>query len=127
VYLIPANSAYHWTVIGDRIPNLPGINPWEALNQEAIAVDALTLDQYHDICYWDLLQCRNFNCSASTTVNLDAIIVRPSGNRLEDSVEIALLPDAEIFPGHWRTPEGATGEVMEGGWTWYYDLILAAQ
>jgi hypothetical protein len=38
-------------------------------------------------------------------------------------VEIALLPDTEVYPGDWET-ERATGEVMEGGWTRYYDFIF---
>jgi hypothetical protein len=91
-----------------------------------MAIDSLTLEQYHKICYWNLLQYRKIYCSASATVNLNTIIVCASGDRLEDSVEIALLHDAEIYPGHWRTPERATGEVMEGGWTRYCNVILAA-
>jgi hypothetical protein len=55
-------------------------------------------------------------------VNLNAIIGCTSGDYLEDMVEVALLLDAEIFLGSWRT---AMGEVMEGGWTWYYNFILA--
>jgi hypothetical protein len=57
---------------------------------------------------------------------VNAIIVCPSGDRPEDPVEIALLPDTEVYLDHWETPERATGEVMEGGWTRYYDFILAA-
>jgi hypothetical protein len=95
-------------------------------SQEAIAIDSLTLEQYHQICYWNLSQSRHLYCSASATVNLNTIYVCPSGDRLEDSVEIALLPDAEVYLGNWRTAEGATGEVMEGGWTRYYNFILAA-
>jgi hypothetical protein len=59
-------------------------------------------------------------------VNLHTIIACSSGDRFEDSVEIALLPDTEVYVGDWKTPERATGEVMEGGWTRYYDFILAA-
>jgi hypothetical protein len=59
-------------------------------------------------------------------VNLNAIFACPSGDRAKDLVEIALSPDAEGYPGDWRTASGATGKVMESGWTWYYDFILAA-
>jgi hypothetical protein len=58
-------------------------------------------------------------------VNLNTIIVCSLGDQLEDSVEIALLPDAEIFIDSWRRTPG-TGEVMEGGWIRYYNFILAA-
>jgi enterochelin esterase-like enzyme len=125
VDLIPADSAYPWNTPGVHIPNLPGIKPSEAQNQEAIAIDALTLEQYHQICYWNLSQSRNFYCSASATVNLNTIYVCPSGDRLEDSVEIALLPDGEGYLGHWGT-ERVIEEVMEGGWTRYCNVISAA-
>jgi hypothetical protein len=105
---------------------LPAIKSSEAPNQEAIATDALTLEQYHQICYWNLSRHQNFYCSASATVNLTTIIACASEDRFEDSVEIALLPDTKVYLGDWRTPEGATGEVMEGGWTRYYYFILAA-
>jgi enterochelin esterase-like enzyme len=95
-------------------------------NQEAMAIDALTLEQYHEICRWNLGRLQHLYCSTSATANLNAIIVCPSGDRLEDSVEIALLLDAEVYLGHWRTAARVRGEVMEGGWTRYHNFILAA-
>jgi hypothetical protein len=59
-------------------------------------------------------------------VNLNTIIACPSGDRFEDSVEIALLPNKEVYLGDWRAAGRAIGEVVEGGWTWYYNFILAA-
>jgi hypothetical protein len=56
-------------------------------------------------------------------VNLNAIIACPSGDRLEELVEIALLPDAAAYLGDWITPKSATGEVMDSGWTRYYYFI----
>jgi hypothetical protein len=99
--LIPANSAYPWNGPVVQLPLLPAIKPSEAPAQEAIATDALTLEQYHAICYLTLSRHRNFYCSASATVNLNAIIACPSGDRPEDLVEIALLPYAEISLGGW--------------------------
>jgi hypothetical protein len=125
VDLIPENS-YYWNAVGVQIPNLPGIKPSEDLNQEAMAIESLTIEHYHEICYWNLSQRRNLYCSASATVTLNAIIACASGDRLENSIEIALLPDAQIYLDDWRTPKRATGEVMEGGWARYYDFILAA-
>jgi hypothetical protein len=103
-----------------------GIKPSEPPTEEATAIDALTLSDYHRICYWSLSQHRNLYCSASATVNLNAIIVCPSGDRHEDSVEIALLPNPKVHLGVWQSPERTTGEVMEGGWTRYYNFIVAA-
>jgi hypothetical protein len=108
------------------IAGQPGIESLDLPNQEAIAIDGLTLEHYHEICYWNLRRYRNLYCSTSAAVNLNTIIACPSGDRLKDLVEIALLPDGEVSQGDWGTPEGATGKVMEGGWTRYYDLILAA-
>jgi hypothetical protein len=120
-----ANSTHLWNANGTEISSLSGIKPSEAMNQEAVAIDGLTLEQYHKICYWNLGRLQHLYCSASSTVNLDTIIACYSGDRLEDSVEIPLLLDAEVDLDDWGTLEGATGEVMEGGWTWYYDFILA--
>jgi hypothetical protein len=125
VDLIPANSAYHWNANGVLIPLLPGIKPSEGPAQEVMAIKALTLKQFHHICDWNLSRRRNFDCSTSATVNLTAIITCASGDRLEDLVEVALLPDAVVRLGYWRTT-GGTGEVMDGDWTRYYDFILAA-
>jgi hypothetical protein len=127
VDLIPGGIEYLWTAVA-KISPLQKIKPLEALNQEAMtmAIDTLTLEQNHSICYWYLVQPRDLYCSTSATVNLNTIIVCPSGDRLEDSVEIALLLDADLYLDYWRATQGATGEVMEGGWTRYYDFILAA-
>jgi hypothetical protein len=125
VDLIPENSVSLWSALGLGIPILPGIKQLEALNKEAIAIDALTLRQYHNICFWNLSRIRQLYCSTSATVSLNTIIACALGDRLEDSVEIALLPDAEVRLGYWRTAAEETGEVMEGGWTRYYEFILA--
>jgi hypothetical protein len=103
----------------DLVSGISGIKSWDLLNQDAIAIDALTLEQYHTICYWNLSQFRNLYCSASATVNLNTVIVCSSGDYLEHLVEIALLPDAEVYLGHWSTAAEATRKVTEGGWTRY--------
>jgi hypothetical protein len=119
VDLIPANSAHLWNANETAVSTLPGIKPSEAPAQEPMAIEALTLEQYHNICYWNLSQFRNFCYSTSATMDLNTIIAWTSGNQLEEMVGIALLPDAEVYPGDWRTASGATGGVMDGGWTWY--------
>jgi hypothetical protein len=124
VDLVPANSAHLWNA-NRTVSPLPGIKPSEPPTQEATAINALTLSDYHRICYWNLPRHRNLYCSTSATANLNTIVC-PSGDRLEDSVEIALLPDVKVDLGYWQTTRGMTGEVMAGGWTRYYDFILAA-
>jgi hypothetical protein len=118
VDLIPGNIAYNWYGPVDRGSSRLQIRPWDQ-NQEAIAIDALTLRQYHSICYWNLSQSRTFDCPTSATVNLNTIVVCTAGDQLEDLVEIAFLPDAEAYLSDWGTAAGATGEIMEGGWTRY--------
>jgi hypothetical protein len=123
--LIPGNMSYQWPGLVDEIPSRYPIEQLETPDQEAFAIDALALEQYHQICYWNLSRFRTFDCSTSATVNLSAIIVCSSGDCLKDLVEIVLFPDADVYLGDWRTYERVTGEVMEGGWTRYYDFILA--
>jgi hypothetical protein len=122
---MPSNTMYWPSIIGG-LSGLHGIKSSDGPNQEVIAIDSLTLEQYHQICYWNLSRFRKVDCSASATVNLDTIIACPLGDRLEDSVEIALLPDVEVYLSGWGTPKRTTREVMEGGWTRYYEFILAA-
>ncbi|KAJ7863402.1 hypothetical protein B0H13DRAFT_2565184 [Mycena leptocephala] len=114
--LIPSNTQY-WSLFDRSLAFRPGIKSLDLPNEEVMAINALTLEQYHQICYWDLSRHRKFYCSASATVNLNAISVCASGDRLEDLVEIALLLDGEVYPDTWETMEGVRGEVMEGGWT----------
>lgn len=102
---------YGWYETVDEIPSRHPIEQLEAPDQEGIVIDALTLEKFHQICYWDLSQRRNFDCSTSATVNLNTIIVRPSRDQLEDSVEIAFLPNEEVYVGDWETAAGATREI----------------
>jgi hypothetical protein len=110
----------YWYDNATGIPHLQ--EPLDALNQEAMVIDSLMLEKYHEICYWSLSRLRSVCCSASATANLSAIIAGASRNRLEDLVEIALLPDAEVHLGYWRAG-GATREVFDDGWTRYYHLF----
>ncbi|KAJ6561654.1 hypothetical protein B0H19DRAFT_1259317 [Mycena capillaripes] len=88
------------------------IKPLAALPKEAMAINFLTLDQYHDICFLHVSQHRHFYASASTTLNLGAVIFCSSGDQLNDSVEIVFLLEAEVSHGR-----SAGGEMMENGWT----------
>jgi hypothetical protein len=121
VDLIPGNLTYRWYAHVEGISSQQGIKPLEAM-----AIEALTLDDYHRICYWDLSQPRQFSCSTAATVNMAAIIACYTGDRLEDLVAVAHLPDAEFDVGGWTT-RGATGEFLRNGWTRYYHFYLAGK
>jgi hypothetical protein len=85
--------------------------------QEAVVIDSLTLDQYHDICYCYLSNWGNISISPDETVNLGAIIARSSSLQLRDSAEIASFPDIDVDRSDWY---GADREVLEDGSTRYF-------
>ncbi|KAJ6580622.1 hypothetical protein B0H19DRAFT_1369173 [Mycena capillaripes] len=92
----------------------------DASNQEeTMAIDCLTLEEYHIICWAQLPQLRELDCGVPfPPVTLGAIIFCSAENRFEDSLEIALLPDAEFsIRKPWESR--ATGEMMEDGWIRY--------
>ncbi|KAJ7847019.1 hypothetical protein B0H13DRAFT_92665 [Mycena leptocephala] len=78
VDLIPSNRRY-WSYNLPPISHRQKMKPLDAPDQEAMAIDALTLEQYHQICYWNLSQFQHLYGSASATVNLNSIIVCRSG------------------------------------------------
>ncbi|KAJ6556379.1 hypothetical protein B0H19DRAFT_1377102 [Mycena capillaripes] len=90
------------------------ITPLNASNQEALIIDSLTLEQYHDLCYWDLSQFRQSFSSAGVAVKVGAIYSCSSEDQLGNAPEIAYVPDVEIDGSHWNA---ARGDVMENGWT----------
>ncbi|KAJ6580626.1 hypothetical protein B0H19DRAFT_483050 [Mycena capillaripes] len=114
----------------DLIPNNNSLLPYMSISSpQAIhfldaptqdrAIEFLTLDNYHRICWLDISQSREFYCgSACTPLKLGAIISCSSENRFEDSVEIALLQDARasIHGPLWPVN---TREMMEDGWIRY--------
>jgi hypothetical protein len=79
-----------------------------------MAINSLTLKQYHEICYFNLAQGRTLSVSSYVIVNLGAVIDCSSGDQLQDWVEVASLPDVEVRRGRWYGPGG---EVMANGWT----------
>ncbi|KAF7377108.1 hypothetical protein MSAN_00129800 [Mycena sanguinolenta] len=104
-----------------RSPTSPCLSGVHSLSASAETIttfiDLLTLEQYHNICVWNLGKHRRFDLSIFTTVNLGAVYDCYSDS-LEDSVEIAFLPSAEASRIRgWMTSERGTGELMSDGWT----------
>ncbi|KAJ7038862.1 hypothetical protein C8F04DRAFT_1087784 [Mycena alexandri] len=95
------------------------IESLDAANHEAMIINALTLDQYHRICYYELSQTREISISTSPMVNLGAVISSSSGTQLEDFLEIAFLPIAQRLADEprWIIARGSDGDLMEDGWT----------
>jgi hypothetical protein len=87
---------------------------FSASNAEDMVVESLTMGEYHYICF-NLAQYRNITISPSMTVNLGIIFSFSSGHPLEDSVEIAYMPNVGTHIFGWQTSEEAEGVVMEDG------------
>ena len=56
VDLIPGDFLSYWIGPGDKISHPHGLQSLDTPNQEAVVIDSLTLEQYHEICYYDLKQ-----------------------------------------------------------------------
>ncbi|KAF7354331.1 hypothetical protein MVEN_01121500 [Mycena venus] len=108
-----------WLTTASQMSDMQGIYSLSASNTEANAIESLTLYQYHYTCFWNLAQDRTITGSPPTAVKLGAVICCSSGNRLEDSDEIAFLPNLETFSGCWTNTKGPAGEKMEDGWIRY--------
>jgi hypothetical protein len=81
--------------------------------EKALMIDYMTLEPYHNICYWHLSRSRDIIISTDVTVNMGGVFACSSEDQLQYWVEIASLPDVEINVDRWR---GAEGEVMDNGW-----------
>ncbi|KAJ6555925.1 hypothetical protein B0H19DRAFT_1262055 [Mycena capillaripes] len=94
-----------------------GMYSSNAPNTEAKIIESLTLEEYHDICYYFLGHFRFTNISTPINLNLGAVIFCLSRDRLEDSVEIAWLPSTPILSSWWDTLPGTAKQITEDGWT----------
>ncbi|KAJ7668220.1 hypothetical protein B0H14DRAFT_3073488 [Mycena olivaceomarginata] len=109
-YIRPSNIA--------QLSRSPVSNGMNTLIQE---IENLSLQKYHEICYWDLSQPRHITTSTRITVNLGAVLSWPSCERLQETFEIAALVNVEAPRRLWsrRIGIGEGSKVMENGWTRY--------
>ncbi|KAF7374120.1 hypothetical protein MSAN_00293200 [Mycena sanguinolenta] len=102
-----------------EISRSQGLNSLGEANMEAGVIESLTLEQYHEVCFWDLSRRRYVSAiSRSGIVNLGAVMFWPSA-KLSDMVEVAHLPTAELDLSayRWYTTGEQVGTIMEDGWT----------
>ncbi|KAJ7668219.1 hypothetical protein B0H14DRAFT_3073487 [Mycena olivaceomarginata] len=99
-----------------RSPVSNGIALLNTLIQE---VESLSLQKYHEICYWDLSQLRHISMSTRVTVNLGAVLSWPSYERLQETFQIAALVNVEAPRRRWSINIGVGSKVMENDWTRY--------
>jgi hypothetical protein len=119
VDLAPGNFWFYSSYPLDQRSDQPEFKSLNTLSLEAAAFDSLTLEEYHEICYWQFSQRRYVSVYNPIMFNLGTVISCPLGNRLEDLVEIAFLPRTDSGPNRppWDTVDW--GVVMENGWTRY--------
>ncbi|KAJ7340581.1 hypothetical protein DFH08DRAFT_1012624 [Mycena albidolilacea] len=117
VDLAPGNFWFYSSYPLDQRSNQPEFKSLNTPSLEAAAFDSLTLEEYHEICYWQFSQRRYVSVYNPITFNLGTVISCPLGNRLEDLVEIAFLSRTDSGPNRppWDTVDW--GVVMENVWT----------
>ncbi|KAJ7168984.1 hypothetical protein C8R46DRAFT_243372 [Mycena filopes] len=99
------------------------------INEDAEAIESLTIEDYHMICSWSLCLDRRSLLPPSEIVSLGAVL---DGDHI--NAEIASLVDVDIGGEMTRTQWRPTlgGKVMEAGWTRYqatdvFNVELSAQ
>ncbi|KAF8214537.1 hypothetical protein K438DRAFT_1801611 [Mycena galopus ATCC 62051] len=92
-----------------------GTKGLDAPNAEAAAIDYLTMEEYNDISFWDLVRFRRMLSSGLAAVNLGAIISYSSSNLSRELVEITSVnDDSEPITGGWTHCNfGSTGEIIQ--------------
>jgi hypothetical protein len=93
---------------------------------ELMVFESLTMQEYHNICSFNLSQFRTISISISTSMAAKpgAIISCSSSHPLEDPVGIVYAPNVDTHVYGWRTSEGANRAVMEDSWTQYFILFF---
>ncbi|KAJ7677031.1 hypothetical protein DFH06DRAFT_1169563 [Mycena polygramma] len=95
-------------------PEATGLFAGNAPDIEALVIDTLTLEVYHEVCHQSLRKISLIDIPARVTVHLGTVISRSANN---DFVEIASLPDASLEISDWANSGEGEGEIMENGWT----------
>jgi hypothetical protein len=119
VDLAPGNTSFYACYHLDKRSDQPEFKSLNTPSLEAAVLDLLTLEEYHEICYWQFSLGRDVSVCNPITVNPGALISCSSGNRLEDLVEIAFLPRTDSGPNRPRWDTAGSGVVVENGWTRY--------
>ncbi|KAJ6576966.1 hypothetical protein DFH09DRAFT_1148914 [Mycena vulgaris] len=71
-------------------------------DQESVIISALTLHNYHEICYWSLSRTHDYPLLPDMPVHLGGIITGLRGSDTQDPAEIAYLPDCDMLDSAWR-------------------------
>jgi hypothetical protein len=75
-----------------------GISYLNAAEQdETKVIDSLTLEQYHEICFWNLSQIRTVAIYTDATVNPGALLVCSSDDQVNEWRAVYLLSGTGFF------------------------------
>jgi hypothetical protein len=80
-----------------------------------MAIDTLSLEQYHALCHGHLSRTRSITVPTDATVDLGTVFVCSSGDQLQDWVDIVSWSHLEPRQTDWN----GDGEAMDNGWTRY--------
>ncbi|KAJ7094971.1 hypothetical protein C8R44DRAFT_381653 [Mycena epipterygia] len=81
-------------------------------HEESKIIASMSLDDYHEICFWHLSRKRSLSLPTNASVQL-GMIYCTSGASLNNVVEIARIPDCKFQDDGWS----AVGSRMESGWS----------
>ncbi|KAF7374198.1 hypothetical protein MSAN_00301700 [Mycena sanguinolenta] len=118
--LIPGRTDFIAELLQRSMPTFQGLGFLARENSEATAIGLLTLEQYHEISYWELQVFRYLSISPSATVSLGGVFRCSSDDIFDNLLEIAWLPNAELSLGSGWYLSGcgsSFGELMADGWT----------
>jgi len=116
---IPSGVDYWYNRVGEYI-RPQEIKSLDVPNLEATVIEFRTLEEYHEICYWNLSQTRSLSTSTLSAVNLGAIILCSSGNEVENGAEITTLQNIRlrVYENRWSI-DGRPLRCINGkGWTY---------
>jgi hypothetical protein len=96
---------------------------------EATVISAISIDQYHKMCYWHLSQFLRLSIHWQEPVSMGTLISWSTSSRLEKPVAIAFLPEVDTitFPRFIKSGEEVAGKTMADGWTRYFILTQITQ
>ncbi|KAJ7227978.1 hypothetical protein B0H12DRAFT_1148214 [Mycena haematopus] len=116
--VLESGDSIQLSVSIQSLSGLQGLYTLDASHTEPInmLIQSLTLEQYHQICYFNLIQKRSISIPTFTAVNVRAVFSCSSGDVFEDLAVIA-DNDWESYPPWINSKNWEYGTVMENGWT----------
>ncbi|KAF7326770.1 hypothetical protein MVEN_02596000 [Mycena venus] len=100
----------------DGIPGAQEISFSSVSNTEAMVIETLPLEVYHDICAYNMTHLRDISISTHVPVKPGSVIRCSSSSQPEDCIEIASMP-VSFYIGFRTNSNKSAGDKMADGWT----------